>query len=80
MADVRPAWTRFNRMARSTQGAVGIWHETFRVERAESVYVSTQPMGLPKATRLVPVATRHDRARDRYTDGRTATATATAAG
>ena len=67
----RPAWTRFNRMARKAPGAVGIWHETFLVERAESVYVSTKPMGLPKATELVPVTKRHDRARDRYAEGRT---------
>ncbi len=35
------------------------------------MYVSTKPMGLPKATELVPVAKRHDRARDRYAEGRT---------
>lgn len=67
----RPAWTRFNRAARRAPRAVGIWHETFLVERAESVYVSTKPMGLPKATELVPVERRHDRARDRFADGRT---------
>jgi hypothetical protein len=68
----RPAWTRFNRMARKAPGAVGVWHETFLVDRAESVYVSTRPMGLPEATELVAVTQRHDRARDRYADGRTA--------
>ncbi|MFD5213957.1 DUF4188 domain-containing protein [Microbacterium sp. NPDC058345] len=67
----RPAWTRFNQMARKAPGAVGIWHETFLVDRAESVYVSTRPMGLPKATRAVEVGRRHDRARDRFADGRT---------
>ncbi|WP_309129776.1 DUF4188 domain-containing protein [Microbacterium sp.] len=67
----RPAWTRFNRMARKAPGAVGIWHETFLVERAESVYVSTKPMGLPKATELVEVGRRHDGARQRFADGRT---------
>jgi len=66
----RPAWARFNRMARRAPGAVGIWHETFLVERAESVYVGTKPMGLPKATELVPVTARHDHARDRYADGK----------
>ena len=69
----RPAWSRFNRMARRAPGAVGIWHETFLVERAESVYVSTKPMGLPKATELVPVHREHDRARARFEDGRTST-------
>jgi hypothetical protein len=71
----RPAWTRFNKAARKAPGAVGIWHETFLVERAESIYVSTKPMGLPKATALVPVARRHDRARDRFADGTTTAVT-----
>lgn len=71
----RPAWSRFNRAARQAPGAVGIWHETFLVERAESVYVSTKPMGLPKATRLVPIARKHDRAPARFVDGRTAAVT-----
>lgn len=67
----RPAWTRFNRRARKTPGAVGIWHETHVVERAETIYVATPPMGLPKATEIVPIASRHDRARARVADGRT---------
>ncbi|MGP3534981.1 DUF4188 domain-containing protein [Microbacterium sp. RD1] len=67
----RPAWTRFNRMARSAPEVVGVWHETFLVERAESMYVSTKPMGLPKATELVAVAASHTHARDRFVDGRT---------
>lgn len=67
----RPAWTRFNTMARKAPGAVGIWHETFVVERAESIYVSTPPMGLPKATTMVPIQRRHDGGRSRIADGRT---------
>lgn len=67
----RPAWTRFNRRARKVPGAVGVWHETYVVERAETIYVSTPPMGLPKATEIVPVASRHDRARARAADGET---------
>ncbi|WP_285136354.1 DUF4188 domain-containing protein [Microbacterium sp. lyk4-40-TSB-66] len=67
----RPAWTRFNKRARKTPGAVGIWHETHVVERAETIYVATPPMGLPKATETVPIASRHDRARARVADGRT---------
>nr|WP_317451919.1 DUF4188 domain-containing protein [Microbacterium sp. NIBRBAC000506063] len=66
-----PAWTRFNKRARKATGAVGIWHETFLVERAESIYVATKPMGLPKATELVEVGRRHDRAQARFADGRT---------
>jgi hypothetical protein len=68
----RPAWARFNRAARRAPGAVGIWHETFLVERAESIYSSTRRMGLPKATELVPVFRHQDRARSRFADGRTA--------
>lgn len=70
----RPAWTRFNKLARRAPKAVGIWHETFLVERAESIYVSTKPMGLPKATQLVPVGRNHDRAQARFADGRTSAA------
>jgi hypothetical protein len=70
----RPAWTRFNKRARRAPGAVGIWHETFLVERAESVYVGTKPMGLPRATELVPVTKRHNHARDRYADGKVSAA------
>jgi len=65
----RPAWVAFNRRARSVPGAVGIWHETFVVERAESIYVDMPVAGLAGATSSVPVGPRHDRARDRLTDG-----------
>ncbi len=71
-AEHRPAWSRFNKAVRKAPGAVGIWHETFLVDRAESIYVSTKPMGLPKATRSVPIERNHDRARARFADGRTA--------
>lgn len=67
----RPAWSRFNRAARKAPRAVGIWHETFLVERAESIYVSTKPMGLPKATSLVPIVRDRDRADARLAAGRT---------
>ncbi|MFE1644864.1 DUF4188 domain-containing protein [Microbacterium sp. P01] len=66
----RPAWARFNKTARKAPGAVGIWHETFVVERAESIFVSTKPMGLPAATEAVPITRNHDRARARIADGR----------
>jgi hypothetical protein len=69
----RPAWTAFNQRARRAGGAVGVWHETFLVERAESIYVSTRSMGLPAATEAVPVGGRHDGARARFADGRTTT-------
>jgi len=67
----RPAWTRFNAAARKAPGAVGIWHETFVVERAETMYVSTRPMGLAGATEVVPVGRHHDRAAARLAAGQT---------
>ena len=73
-AEHRPAWTRFNRAARKAPGAVGIWHETFIVESAETLYGSTRPMGLAGATEVVPIVSRHDRAQARMADGRTSAA------
>jgi hypothetical protein len=70
-AEHRPAWTAFNRRARNAAGAVGIWHETYQVERAESMYVGMPPLGLALATEAVPVAKRSDRARQRMTEGGT---------
>jgi len=52
----RPAWAAFNRRARKAPGAVGIWHETYVVERAESIYVGMPVAGLAAATSAVPVA------------------------
>lgn len=65
----RPAWTAFNRRARKASGAVGIYHETFQVARAESMYVGMPRVGLASATEHVPVGSRADRARDRYAEG-----------
>ena len=62
----RPAWTEFNRRARRAPGVVGIWHETFQVERAESIYVGMPVIGLAKATTAVAVGSHSDRARHRY--------------
>ncbi|OAH50357.1 DUF4188 domain-containing protein [Microbacterium oleivorans] len=67
----RPAWTRFNRLARKHPGAIGVWHETYRVAAAESVYVDTPAMGLGAATGLVEIGRHHDRARARLDDGAT---------
>ncbi|GAA1826239.1 DUF4188 domain-containing protein [Microlunatus capsulatus] len=64
-AEHRPAWSAFNRRARAVPGAVGIWHETYVVERAESVYVATPPMGLAAATGSVPVGRRGETAAER---------------
>lgn len=64
-AEHRPAWTRFNRMIRKVPGAVGIWHETYVVDRAESIYSGMPASGLAAATSAVPVARRGDTARER---------------
>ncbi|HEU4908327.1 MAG TPA: DUF4188 domain-containing protein [Propionibacteriaceae bacterium] len=61
----RPAWAAFNRRARKAPGAVGIWHETYVVERAESIYVGMPVAGLAAATSAVPVARRGETARER---------------
>ena len=64
-AEHRPSWTRFNRMIRKVPGAVGIWHETYVVERAESIYSGMPASGLAAATSAVPVARRGETARER---------------
>jgi hypothetical protein len=61
----RPAWAAFNRRARKTPGAVGIWHETYVVERAESSYSGMPISGLAAATSSVPVARRGETAAER---------------
>ncbi|SDC55697.1 protein of unknown function [Geodermatophilus telluris] len=61
----RPAWTAFNQRARRVPGAVGVWHETYQVARAETVYVDMPPTGLAAATTARPVGGRLDRAADR---------------
>lgn len=68
----RPAWSAFNRRARTAAGAVGIWHETYLVERAESIYVGTPTMGLAAATEAVPIERRADRAVSRLAAGQAA--------
>ena len=52
-----PAWRRFNTKVRDT-GAVGIYHETYRVTPGgfEAVYANVPPLGLAAATSAVPVA------------------------
>ena len=64
-ASHRPAWAAFNRRVRKAPGAVGIWHETYVVERAETIYGDMPASGLAAATSLVPVAQRGETARER---------------
>lgn len=65
----RPAWLAFYRRARNARGAVGIWHETYEVARAESVYAAMPATGLAAATSHVPVSGASDHARDRLAAG-----------
>ncbi len=64
----RPAWTAFNRRARRHPGGVGIWHETYLVDRAQSRYVQMPAAGLAAATRAVPVGRHGERAVERLAD------------
>jgi len=61
----RPAWAAFNRRARKAPGAVGVWHETYVVERAESIYAGMPVSGLAAATSSVPVGRRGETAAER---------------
>jgi hypothetical protein len=70
-AEHRPAWTAFNARARQAPGAVGIWHETYVVSSAETMYVGMPPTGLAKATSAVPVGPRSERAAARLAAGAT---------
>jgi Monooxygenase af470-like len=61
----RSAWAAFNRHARKAPGAVGVWHETYVVERAESIYAGMPVSGLAAATSSVPVGRRGETAAER---------------
>jgi hypothetical protein len=61
----RPAWAAYTRRARRAPGVVGVWHETYQVGRAESVYVDVPVMGLAASTGARQVTGRMDHARDR---------------
>lgn len=69
-AEHRPAWRAFNKRAGKSPDSVGIWHETFVVDSAESIYNATGPLGLAKSTAAVPVGRAGNRARSRLHDTR----------
>jgi hypothetical protein len=54
-----PAWKKWNRLARSS-GAIGIWHETFKVHAGEyeAIYGNMTLTGLAAASDHVPVASK----------------------
>jgi hypothetical protein len=59
-----PAWTRYNRRLRGSD-AVGVFHETYRVQAGEyeAVYVDVPAIGLAAATRHEPVGSTSTAAR-----------------
>lgn len=61
-----PAWREFNKLVGSN-GTVGIWHETYRVDPRdyEGVYGNMPQWGLAKATDHVPATGRRETARRR---------------
>ena len=61
----RPAWAAFNQRVRSHPGVTGVWHETYVVEAAETIYVDAPVMGLAAATGHTRVTRRLDGARAR---------------
>ncbi|KGN37473.1 DUF4188 domain-containing protein [Knoellia subterranea] len=62
-----PAWRAFNRAARKSPGAVGIWHETYAVPAGhiETLYGNGARIGLGAVVGTVPAARRGRQARER---------------
>jgi hypothetical protein len=67
----RPAWAAFNRLARTSGAAVGVWHETYAVPAGsyESLYSGMPPFGLAAAHGAIPVARRGETAAQRLAYG-----------
>ncbi|MBI0296544.1 DUF4188 domain-containing protein [Streptomyces sp. PRKS01-29] len=63
----RTAWAAFNRRLREGRDKVGFWHETYVVPAGahEALYINMPAFGLGKATGVVPVGRRGERAADR---------------
>jgi len=68
-----PAWQAFNK-AVSSNGDVGIWHETYVIEpgRYETIYNNMPPFGLGKAGRLVDAVGARQQARQRMKSAKVA--------
>lgn len=62
-----PAWIAFNKAMKADRSDVGIWHETYLVKAGqyETVYSGMPPLGLGKATELVPATGKRSEARAR---------------
>ena len=61
----RPAWLAFYRSATADPSAVTLWHETYAVSAAESMYAGPAPFGLASIAGTVPVGRRGESARER---------------
>jgi hypothetical protein len=61
-----PAWKAFNKAAIKSN-AVGIWHETYVVQKGmtENVYVNMPPFGFGKVGKLVPAVGKRNSAKER---------------
>lgn len=62
-----PAWADFNQRVRASGGAVGIWHETYKIAPGsyETLYGNMPAFGLGRAGRLTPVGAGRGSARER---------------
>lgn len=74
----RPAWVHFYRTAKRVPGAVGVWHETYELARAESLYVDMPPTGIAAALGVVTVGRAHATAEARLHRGSEAPSSASA--
>ncbi|MGD7706873.1 DUF4188 domain-containing protein [Microlunatus sp. Y2014] len=61
----RPAWLAFLRRGHKVPGAVGIWHETYEIARAESFYGDMPTTGLARAVGVEPISSKRRTAGDR---------------
>ena len=61
-----PAWRAFNKAAMKSD-SVGIWHETYVVDKGktESVYVNMPPFGFGKVGALQPIQGKRNSAQER---------------
>lgn len=61
-----PAWVEYNRKMQGNQ-AMGIWHETYRIAPGmhEGIYTNMPAFGLARMTKIVPVGSRGESARER---------------
>ncbi len=64
-----PAWIEFYKRAKKNNGAIGIWHETYKIEPGsyECVYANMPSFGLAKVLGSVEAVGSFQSAKDRIT-------------